>query len=74
MSYVQPTASAFKLYFDRDFCYATEQATDDSPGDLEHVRDRDIERAFVDAVTNFNEGLFPTQEIYETAILQLAAH
>ena len=74
MSYIQPTASAFKAYFDRDFCYATEQATSTSPGDLEHVRDRDIERAFVDAVTNFNEGLFPTQEIYENAFLHLAAH
>lgn len=74
MSYVQPSVNSFKAYFDRDFEYATEQATETSPGDLTRVRDRDIERAYTDANANFNEGLFVNQSQYEVAFLHLTAH
>ena len=58
MAYTQPTTAEFKAFFDRDFEFATEQATETSVGDLSRVRDRDIERAYSEANANFNVALF----------------
>lgn len=68
MAYVPPTVAEFKARFDRDFAYAAEQT------DLARVRDVDITRAFTQATANFNESLWPSQDIYAEAFLLLSAH
>lgn len=74
MAYIQPTTAEFKAFFDRDFDFATEQATETSVGDLSRVRDRDIERAYIEANANFNVALFVSQAQYAQAFLYLSAH
>jgi len=65
MAFTNPTVSDFKAYFSRDFPYGLDNTT---------VMDADITKALGQAVFNFNEGLYGTQEDYSLAFLYLTAH
>lgn len=57
----------FKSHFFRDFTYVEEVTT---PG----VMDEDIEKAFLEALANFNAGLFGDDNTILIAFLYLSAH
>ena len=65
MSYTPVTIADFKARFVRDFAYAE---------DPKFVMDSDITNALGMARTNFNEGLWETQDIFAQMFLLLSAH
>ncbi len=69
------TVTDFKTYFRRDFPYATEPATTNVCANLNaYVFDFDIEKAFGEAKTILNQGLFSDDDSIRLAYLYLSAH
>ncbi len=69
------TVSDFKTYFRRDFPYAPTYATENEPENLDSfVFDSDIEKAFGEAKTILNQGLFGDDDSIRLAYLYLSAH
>ena len=66
MSYIDPTVTDFKTYFNRDFPYNA----DINLG----VTDGDISKAMSQCVLVIPQELFPSQEFYTTGFLYLSAH
>lgn len=61
------TTDDFKSNFYRDFAYA------DNQSDYTKIIDNDINKAFREACSNFNENLFEDEEEQKMAFLYLAA-
>lgn len=69
------TVADFKTYFRRDFPYATEPASSEVCSNLDsYVFDFDIEKAFGEAKTILNQGLFSDDDSIRIAYLYLSAH
>lgn len=70
------TVDDFKSYFYRDFEYAKPLgAAHPTPGcPKEFVTDFDIQKAFKEAIINFNPGIFSYDEQLEVSFLYLSAH
>jgi hypothetical protein len=66
MAYDPVTVDDFKAFFVRDFPYGTDPA--------KNVLDADITKALATAGINFNEALWSSQEQFDIAYLNLAAH
>lgn len=66
--YTAPAVSVFKAYFTRDFSYAPDSDADN----LAYVTDADIEKAYDQAVANFNDSLFE-DDITQMVFLWLSA-
>lgn len=66
MAYTYPNVSDFKLQFARDFPYTSDIATG--------VTDADIQNALNLAMITFNGCIWPSQLIFSTAFLYLAAN
>lgn len=65
MAYTIPDVAAFKAYFVRDFIYAE---------NVSSVMNADIQKGLDDAGVNINPSLFASQQIFNIAYLNLAAH
>jgi len=68
MPFVNPTPAQFRLQFQRDFPFASDQT------DTTKVMDSDINSALLAAGVNFNQALFGDQPTYSYAFNLLAAH
>jgi hypothetical protein len=70
------TVSDFKAYFFRDFEYAQPLGAEyPIPGcPKDYITDFDIQKAFKEAIVNFNPGLFSTDDQLEVCYLYLTAH
>jgi len=70
------TTEDFKGYFYRDFEYAKPFGSEyPIPGcPEEYITDQDIEKAFTEAKSNFNPGLFSYDDQLKVCYLYLAAH
>lgn len=66
---IPPTVSEFKTYFARDFNYAPSGDLNN----LDYITDSDIEKAFTEALANFNESLFGGDSA-ATIFMYLAAY
>lgn len=66
MAYLNPTATDFKTYFNRDFPYGNT--------DLSTIQDADIGKALIAQQNSLNPNLFATQSLYTNGALLLAAH
>ena len=55
----------FQEYFDRDFTFSEA---------LPDIREADIQKALDEALTIFNEDLYPTAEVSDKCLLYLTAH
>lgn len=64
-SYVNPSISDFKAFFNRDFMYGT---------DLTTVMDGDIGKAQIQAQNTVNPNLFNNQSLYTNGLQLLSAH
>ncbi len=69
MAFVTPSVDDFKDQFFRDFKYAPEG----SENDLNFITDRDINKAYAQALINFNAGIFGTDAEATLIFLWLAA-
>ena len=65
MAYTNPTTTAFKAYFDRDFPYGSTDAT---------VKDTDILKAIANMILGINQDIFIDQPTYTQGALLLSAH
>jgi hypothetical protein len=80
MPFTIPTVSDFKAQFYRDFPYAVPVPLPPTPApssddtDLSKVTDVDIQNGINLSQFNINQALFPTQSMFSTAFLYLAAH
>ncbi len=66
MAYVNPTIAEFKIYFQRDFPFGSDIAS--------QVTDADLEKAYGQAAVNINQALFNSQNAYRICYLLLWAH
>lgn len=66
MSYVIPSTADFKSFFTRDFPFGTDVNL--------HVLDSDLTRASAEVSASINEGLFPSQEVFDIGFNYLTAH
>ena len=67
----QITVADFKAFFIRDFRYASDYPGITVEG---YVTDADINKAFTEALANWNDSLFPDDTTRQVAFLQLSAH
>lgn len=67
--WTQPTVADFKAFFFRDFNYAPSS----DPSNLKHVIDADITKAINQALLNFNEDLFGSDDQVTMVFMYLAA-
>lgn len=67
--YTAPDVSVFKAYFTRDFSYAPADDADN----LKFVTDVDIEKAYDQAVANYNDSLFEDDDVTQMVFLWLSA-
>lgn len=69
------TIAQFKGRFNRDFVYATvPDSIKSAIPDPDYVEDQDIQNAFNDAQSVFNQGLFPNDTVLTLGYLYLSAH
>lgn len=66
------TVDEFKGYFYRDFPFLPTDEEVENP--LDYVQDKDIEKAMLEAYTNFNAGLWEEEVILKMAFSYLTAH
>ena len=65
------TIADFKSHFTRDFQYATDYP---NACPTDYVTDADLNKAFDEALANFNDGLFDDDTTLKVSFLLLAAH
>ncbi len=68
MAYTNPDSAAFKTNFVRDFQFSNDNV------DQTKVMDIDVQKGLNAATGFINQGLFGSQDAYDTGYLNLAAH